>query len=194
MTDIIAQFKDAYLAGNWAKQSEIQHAYGDQIDFSKIPICLLHNYCNNGDLANVKALLEAEPDLYADYNALYNSCIYGHIHIAKHLYSCYSDADKSKLFIACRNNHSDATYFERIFSMSCKYNQLEVAKWLYSIYPTIVSCAEFIKTFDHLCCAGNIEFVKWLLTIVDPNNKPKDQGYRYNDEIAGLVNLKYMKN
>lgn len=194
MTDITAIYEKAYLAGDWAKQSEILNAYGKEIDFNKIPVCQLHEFCSQGDLANVKEILQGTPHLYADTRALYVACRDGHLHIAMFLFSLYTNDDKSKLFTTYRNVKSDMTSFENILRITCIYNQLEVAKWLHSVYPKVVDSAEFMKAFDNLCCSGKIEFVKWFYTVMNPKNKPNEygNGYRWatnagHTEIAFLI-------
>jgi len=194
MTDITKLYEEAYLAGNWAKQSELLNAYSGKINFDEIHICQLHDFCSKGNLSNVKDILNTNPHLYNDYYSFYSSCIYGHLHIAKYLFSLYTNADKTKLFTTYRNAKSDVTGFEHTFRITCVYNKLEVAKWLYTINSSIVDTTVFIKAFDNVCCSGNIEFVKWFYTIISPKNKPNEygNGYRWatnagHIEIANLI-------
>ena len=101
-------YVEAYLAGNWDKQLELIKAHKDIIDFDKIPICQLHDFCKKGDLSNVKDILITNPHLYNDYYSLYSSCMYGHLHIAIYLFSLYTNADKTTLFTTYRNAKSVA--------------------------------------------------------------------------------------
>jgi hypothetical protein len=115
---------------------------------------------------------------YMDDEYFLRICSFGHLEIAKWIYSFggFSDIILTRAFITSKHIEISQWLFslERIeinesifkwaFNFACSNNKFELAKWINSInsdYKFDIH-SKNIDKFINLCLEGNLEFAKWI--------------------------------
>ena len=121
--------------------------------------------CNKGSLEKVKTEVKKNSNLNLTSfkKAFCNTCINGHLEIAKWLLEIKPDINVS-------------IDDEQLFYNTCINGHLKVAKWLLKIKPDINISINDEYTFSNTCENGHLKVAKWLLEI-----KP-DINISINDE------------
>ena len=116
---------------------------------------LFHHYIIDNNLKGLKNIISyTNTELRLLNKGFKNACYYGHIEIAKWLYSL-----DDKL-----NIHAN---YEEAFINACYNKHIEVAKWLMTLddKPNVHAFNDY--AFKFACYNRHIEVAKWLVTICD---------------------------
>lgn len=137
----------------------IQHifSFNNYIDYSRLAsVSKIFNVIIN-DMSGYSTFSKKMIDMNIPFNKkqkLFDtSCRYGHLDIAKWLYS--SNYEKIK------------TYFNvcETFSLCCKHGNLDVSKWLYSICKKYISKKKMRDIFMDNFYINDLDFSEWLYSI-----------------------------
>ena len=112
--------------------------------------------CCEGNLEIAKWLTNIEPKIINTEwisSTFLSACSKGHINIAKFIFDSTEEKHRNK-------------FVENVLGEVCENKQLEVLKWLLEIDKKVSTSKYFVKfTFLSSCQKGNIEMVKYLISI-----------------------------
>ena len=117
----------------------------------------------NGSLDDLKSLYENDNNiikqLINEETIFYLACKYGHLDMARWIYSIDQDQIYIKSIRCCTS-----------FYISCYYGYFDMAKWIYSIDPNQIKVSNNSNQtpFYVACLNGHIDIVKWIYSI-DPD-------------------------
>ncbi|MCG8403743.1 MAG: ankyrin repeat domain-containing protein [Phycisphaerales bacterium] len=144
-------------------------------------------FCEKGDLANAEYYL-GHTDIDVHYEndlAFYSASVYGHLDIAKWLYSfggidihfnndeifrwsCGIGHFEFAQWLYSLGNVDIRTKNEYAFRMSCANGKLNIAKWLYSLGGIDISNSKVVKA---VMGSGDDDVIAWFLTL-QPRARP----------------------